>query len=526
MPPPERTRIEGRDPFIGRVLDGRFTIQSELGRGGMGVVYRAYQASLERPVALKVMTGTGEPAKDAEFQRRFFLEAATAAKLTHPNTITVFDYGSSVVDGSRVFFIAMELLEGTTLSAAMGKQPMDPLRAVHVAVQICRSLREAHKAGVVHRDLKPGNVMLVKADDADEVEGDFVKVLDFGLAKTGRVEENLTKAGTFLGSPRYVAPEQIEGRPVDARADIYSFGCLFYRMLAGVVPFDGVQPVEIMMKHLHEPPPPLPAHVQLPIALEKLVLDCLEKSAERRPPSMDVVLTRLKLVRAELGGRAFRALSDETSRKRQAAPPPELSDPGQRATVAANVDVAKLFADDDSDELVPPPRPARPQTAVERIADVVIEDSTRPTRVLGRLQAQPKRSSLPLLSLLLVVSIAAVGAFAWRSGLAARFLGTPPPPSPTPAAPAPTGPARQATIRVQSAPPGADVVEVQDGLPKLLGTTPLTLPWRVEPGASARVLTLKMTGRRPVRATVQPPAPHAREPIWIAVDAVLVEEAR
>ncbi|HEY4220243.1 MAG TPA: serine/threonine-protein kinase, partial [Myxococcota bacterium] len=256
--------------MIGRVIDGRFTIQSVLGRGGMGVVYRAHQASLERSVALKVMTGV-PPEREAEFQRRFFLEAATAAKLKHPNTITVFDYGSDlfplspseVGDGERLFFIAMELLEGVPLQKLVGRgQMLHPQRAVHIALQMSRSLREAHRAGVVHRDLKPGNIMLVKQDDADDVEGDFVKVLDFGLAKVGpgqgaRPIEGLTKAGTFMGSPRYVAPEQVEGRPVDARADIYSLGCILYRMLSGRVPFDGKSPVEIMLKHLHEEVPPL-----------------------------------------------------------------------------------------------------------------------------------------------------------------------------------------------------------------------------------------------------------------------------
>jgi serine/threonine protein kinase len=322
-----RSDDDVHDPLLGRVIDGRFTLQSVLGRGGMGVVYRAHQASLERSVALKVMSGV-PPERESEFQRRFFLEAATVAKLKHPNTITVFDYGSSILSGTtstsmdaepeRIFFIAMELLEGLTLSQAMAKgRALPPLRAVHIAVQICRSLREAHKAGVVHRDLKPGNVMLVKQDEGDDVEGDFVKVLDFGLAKTKQFDgakpiEGITKAGTFMGSPRYVAPEQVEGRPVDARADIYSFGCILFRMLSGKVPFDGGQAVEIMLKHIHEEPPKLTG---LPLSLIKLVDECLKKIPDDRPDSMDAVLQRLKLVRAELGGTGsgIMVLSDERS---------------------------------------------------------------------------------------------------------------------------------------------------------------------------------------------------------------------
>ena len=267
------------DPLLGRILDGKFTLLSVLGRGGMGVVYRAHQQSLERPVALKLMMASPpvddgeeareeEEARQQEYQRRFFLEAATAAKLKHPNTITVFDYGSTLVDGDKVFYITMELLDGITLSRLLARQgPLPPLRAINIALQMCRSLREAHVDGIVHRDLKPGNVMLVRHDahgdgdgdvdgDGDDDDGDFVKVLDFGLAKNrsapGMPARQLTKAGTFLGSPRYVAPEQIEGRPVDGRADIYSFGCVFYRMLTGRVPFDGQQAVQVMLKHLHD----------------------------------------------------------------------------------------------------------------------------------------------------------------------------------------------------------------------------------------------------------------------------------
>ena len=318
------------DPLLGRILDGKFTLLSVLGRGGMGVVYRAHQQSLERPVALKLMMASPpvddgeeareeEEARQQEYQRRFFLEAATAAKLKHPNTITVFDYGSTLVDGDKVFYITMELLDGITLSRLLARQgPLPPLRAINIALQMCRSLREAHVDGIVHRDLKPGNVMLVRHDahgdgdgdvngDGDDDDGDFVKVLDFGLAKNrsapGMPARQLTKAGTFLGSPRYVAPEQIEGRPVDGRADIYSFGCVFYRMLTGRVPFDGQQAVQVMLKHLHDPVPPLStAELKIAPVLEQLVLKCLAKKATDRPSSMDEVIIVLKRARAEVTG--------------------------------------------------------------------------------------------------------------------------------------------------------------------------------------------------------------------------------
>lgn len=555
------------DPLLGRVIDGRFTIQSVLGRGGMGVVYRAHQASLERSVALKVMTGVA-PEREVEFQRRFFLEAATVAKLKHPNTITVFDYGSSAPAGpdgdtqagERLYFIAMELLEGQTLSQLMAKgRALAPLRAINIALQICRSLREAHKAGVVHRDLKPGNVMLVKQDEGDDVEGDFVKVLDFGLAKTKLFDgaapiEGITKAGTFMGSPRYVAPEQVEGRPVDARADIYSLGCLMFRMIAGRVPFDGVQPVEIMLKHLHEPVPKL-AVPGLPLSLIRLVDECLQKLPADRPPSMDAVLQRLKLVRAELGGTGsgIMVLSDE----RNSLPP--------QPTLTSFDDIDAIAAHEANDPLVVDPVPEelrtvvdRPRTAMSPDPPRIVrprerslapagsaqqwglnkpmshEDSTRPTRELGlHLKQRPPRTPWgPIAAGVVVGLVLCTGFIAWRLGrldpLIARVEAWRQPPVSGPPAPAPAAPAgphaRSARVRIRTVPAGADVLEVQNGLPRLLGITPLTIPWDVEQAPATRELVLRKDGYVVAKATLRAPAPAEREPVWLDVEATLRRE--
>lgn len=319
-------------------------------------------------VALKVMAQNQKPERAEEFQRRFFLEASTSAKLSHPNTITIFDYGSDEVLGETVFFIAMELIEGITLSRALRQGPFAPERAVNIALQMCRSLREAHKMQVVHRDLKPGNVMLTRPDGEEKgVDSDFVKVLDFGLAKSFTDDaEGLTRAGTFLGSPRYVAPEQIEGKLVDPRADIYAFGVVIFRMLSGRVPFDGTQPVEIMMKHLHDDVPRLPdknAHGAIPRALADLVYDCLRKKPTQRPQSMGEVITRLKLARAAINGQdgALNSLSDELSEgvhaapgprddsndlPATAAPPADISDPSGKAIESAEILSERLLADE------------------------------------------------------------------------------------------------------------------------------------------------------------------------------------
>ncbi|HEX5655763.1 MAG TPA: serine/threonine-protein kinase, partial [Polyangiales bacterium] len=280
------------DELIGRVINDRFRIISVIARGGMGRVYRAEQVPLGRLVAIKTLDLRHEGGNhDPLFQQRFFLEASVASKLQHPNTVTVFDYGRTADD---LYFIAMELVEGRSLHHLIRSEaPLHHERVLHVAMQIARSLREAHRLDVIHRDLKPGNVLLTRHGDQE----DFVKVLDFGLVKhvlETEAEEELTKAGLFMGSPKYMAPEQIRGEDtVDARADIYALGVVMYEMLTGKVPFDRENTVKVLMAHLHEPPPPLNVE-GCPEALAQLVMRCLAKDPAQRPSSMDDLLRLLK----------------------------------------------------------------------------------------------------------------------------------------------------------------------------------------------------------------------------------------
>src|SRR3954447_17093072 len=305
MPGPQPVsdaHITETDPLLGRTLNDRYRIVEQIGSGGMGRVYKAMQAPPDRLGALQVL-GAGHD-RDPNFYKRFFLEASVTAKLTHPNTITLYDYGRTD-DG--VFFIAMEFIAGRTLSQAMQADgPLAQERVIHIAQQICRSLREAHGLGIIHRDLKPANVMLLRQHD----DHDFVKVLDFGLVKffSGESPEvDITNAGTFMGSPHYIAPEQARNQNPDQRCDIYSLGVLLYHMLTGRVPFTAPAPVDIILKHLHDtavPPRELRPELDIAPELEDIVLRCMAKSPADRFQSMDELLARLKAVRAHLTGMA------------------------------------------------------------------------------------------------------------------------------------------------------------------------------------------------------------------------------
>jgi len=289
---PAQRSTRGNDPLIGRLINERYKILAVIAHGGMGKVYRAEQAPLGRLVALKVLSPNYNGESDPEFHKRFFLEASIASKLHHPNTVTIFDYGKT---DDEIYYIAMELLEGRTLHRALRDDgTLSPERTVHIAGQICRALREAHGIGVIHRDLKPANVYLVKHGD----ENEFTKVLDFGLVKNIEEKgEQLTQVGLFMGSPKYMSPEQIRGETVDSRVDIYALGVMMYEMLAGKVPFDSPNSVNILMAHVHEQVPAisdLAPNVRVPAALELLVRKCMSKKPDDRYASMNDVLFGLK----------------------------------------------------------------------------------------------------------------------------------------------------------------------------------------------------------------------------------------
>jgi serine/threonine-protein kinase len=266
-----------------RLLGGRYRLEAQLGRGGMGVVYRATDLTMHRSVAVKLIRGSAGVELDEEVAGRFLREAKNTARVQHEHIIEVYDLGRSA-EGD--LFFVMELLEGESLSARLRRDGrLSARETVDIGVQICAALQVAHAAGIIHRDLKPANVMLVRRAGRD----DFVKVLDFGVAKSYSPDQQtqLTHTGMLVGTVEYMAPEQIMGRSVDGRTDLYSLGIVLYRMLAGKAPFkDGGVPA-LIHSHLNVTPKPiLDIAPDVPRSLERVVQRALAKRPEDRYASM------------------------------------------------------------------------------------------------------------------------------------------------------------------------------------------------------------------------------------------------
>jgi hypothetical protein len=263
-----------RQVFEARSI-GKYELRRRIGRGGMGEVWAAYHAGLRREIALKILRPGGEvnPAAIARFER----EVKATSELTHPNTVRVFDCGTTE-DG--VWFYAMELLEGVDLHTLVARDGALPSgRAAHLVWQASRALAEAHARGIVHRDLKPGNLFIT----APGGEADFVKVLDFGVAKVLHEGRDLTQEGRVAGTPAYMAPEMARGLPADARTDVYALGACLYFALLGRPPFVRETTADLLYAHVHEALVP-PSRLGLALApeLEAIVVRCLEKEPARR----------------------------------------------------------------------------------------------------------------------------------------------------------------------------------------------------------------------------------------------------
>lgn len=254
----------------GQVLAGRYTIERDLGHGGMGAVFLARDAQLAELVALKVISAhlLHDPAAASD---RFRREASAARRVTHPNVIRIHDIG----EAGGLLFLSMEFFDGLTLANLLGRRGAFPWEeARELLAQVLDGLGAAHRAGVVHRDLKPQNVLVNAAR--------HVKLIDFGLAKSSYLE-GMTATGMILGTPEYMAPEQIRGRPTDARTDLYAFGCLAYHLLTGAPPFRGETPIATSFAHCNQEPAPLRRlRPELNPEVEAVVLRCLSKDPAAR----------------------------------------------------------------------------------------------------------------------------------------------------------------------------------------------------------------------------------------------------
>jgi serine/threonine-protein kinase len=275
------------DPLIGALFDGRYMIIKKLGTGGMATVYLAEDQELGRRIAIKILNA--KHASDKQFVERFRREASSAAGLSHPNIVQIYDRGNA----EGTYYIAMEVIEGLTLKELIIERGPSPIPvAVNYARQILAALRFAHRNGVVHRDIKPHNVLV------DE-EG-RVKVTDFGIARAGASE--MTEVGSIIGTAQYLSPEQARGAPVDDRSDLYSVGVLLYELLTGVAPYNGDTPVEIAMKHLSAvPEPPSVKRPEVPPELDSVVLRALAKNPEDRYQSAEEMDADLSAISKGMG---------------------------------------------------------------------------------------------------------------------------------------------------------------------------------------------------------------------------------
>jgi serine/threonine protein kinase len=284
------------DPYVGVTIEGRYHIESVLGQGGMGVVYLAHHKVIDRRVAIKILRA--KLARDKRSTERFLQEAKAASSIGNPHIIDISDFGE-LPDGSTYF--VMEWLDGKPLAMVLEERSALPvMRVIDIARQTADALAAAHQQGIVHRDLKPENIFLVGHGSKE----DFVKILDFGVAKVSSGASQLTHAGSIVGTPLYMAPEQAMGESVDSRADIYALGVILYEMASGRVPFDADDVVGVLAQHMCQAPVPIRALVpsrDVPPGLEAITLKALAKKPEQRYQTMEELAQDLdKLARGSI----------------------------------------------------------------------------------------------------------------------------------------------------------------------------------------------------------------------------------
>jgi serine/threonine-protein kinase len=269
---------------------GRYAIRREIGRGAMGIVYEALDPVLERTVAIKTIQLDVASEATARYEERFLLEARAAGGLNHPSIVTIYDVGRSA-EGA---YICMEFLEGRELKELMTANGLTMQRALDIAAQVADGLAYAHERGVVHRDIKPANIMILA--------GDRAKIADFGIARK-RTPEATMQSEVIVGSPGYLSPEQVLGKPCDGRSDIFSLGVILYQMVAGCLPFRGGDVSELLQQIVHtEPPAPSAANAEVPAMLDRIVAKALAKDAAGRYPDAAALAADLRACSGLLEG--------------------------------------------------------------------------------------------------------------------------------------------------------------------------------------------------------------------------------
>jgi serine/threonine-protein kinase len=331
---------------------GRYVIQSELGRGAMGVVYKALDSVLERPVAVKTVNITLEREHADKYEKRFYQEARAAGSLNHPNIVTIHDVGKA----GDVVFMAMEYIEGVELRTLIGEgRALRVPQAVSIAAQVAEGLAYAHQRGVVHRDVKPANIMVLANGP--------VKITDFGIARM-RGSGDLTQTGMLLGSPKYMSPEQVIGKRADHRSDVFSLGVILYEMLCGVAPFNGENVTALMYQIVNfVPPSPSSVNEAVPEMLDYIVAKMIAKPLEERYADAADLARDLRDCERQLGaaGSAANAASATHTQPLKpatvavVAPQPTLVGPAAQSSVLAQAVSRTREADRATEETPAPP---------------------------------------------------------------------------------------------------------------------------------------------------------------------------
>lgn len=442
MEPPEHARTAapgpsatpgGGDPLVGRLLDRRYRIGPRIARGGMASVYEATDTRLDRTVAVKVMhPGLGD---DDDFAQRFVREAKAAARLNHPNVVGVYDQGDDTSDGTDTVFLVMEYVPGHTLRDVIRKEaPMPPARALALLEPVVSALAAAHRAGLIHRDVKPENVLIAAEDSAHPGQGGQVKVADFGLAKAVSADtQHTATGGVLIGTVSYLAPELVVDGRADARADVYAVGVVLYELLTGSKPHEGESPIQVAYRHVHHDVP-LPSLAQpgTPDYVDALVARATSRDRSQRPADASVLLHHLHRVALALRD----GLTSDVELATDLAPRPAVvhdevddvddvertsPDPFDASALALLTEVAP-----ESSGLYDDGSPDR-TTALERHPSSTGARPPRgaPSRVEPVATTARRRSVKgPLALLLSILLVAGVGVGAWWFG-SARYTTTP-----------------------------------------------------------------------------------------------------